>query len=250
MRTSPLLLALPALATAQQQIPLLDQVKGWFAKASSSISSALPSVSVPSAADIPNPVASSAAKIANLKVEKLTLANYKDVLKPGAATASPGVEEWMIFVTGGNKTCFGRCGRAETAWSESVALISASSNPPNLALLDCEKEAVLCNALAVSPPSLMHDLIPQPLPDQSTPATTVRYIRFNSTTVTAQEIAAIHTQGKYKETEPYEGFWHPFDGPLAKYGLTVPVGYAIWGFSAIPSWAFMIIVSFASRSMM
>jgi len=248
MRTSPLLLALPALSAAQQQVPFLDQVKGWFAKASESISSAIPSA--PSSLSIPNPVASGAAKVADAKVERLTLSNYNEILKPGAATASPGVEDWMIFVTGGNKTCFGTCGRAETAWNESVPLISASRSPPNLALLDCEEDMVLCNAWAVGAPTVLYFQLPQPLPDQSTPATTCRAISLNRTTVTAPEIAAIHLQEKYKETEPYEGFFHPFDGPLAKYGLSIPVGYAIWGFSKVPSWAFMIVISFVSRSMM
>ena len=105
MRTSTLLIALPALAAAQQ-VPFLDQVKGWFAKASESITSA--AASVPSIT-LPNPVASGAAKIAALKVVKLDLNNYQDLLKPGAATASPGIEEWMIMVTGGNKTCYGAC---------------------------------------------------------------------------------------------------------------------------------------------
>lgn len=247
MRTSPLVLALPALATAQQ-VPILDQVKGWFAQASASISSALPSA--PPSVSIPNPVASGAAKIAEAKVERLTHDNYKDVLKPGAATASPGVEEWMLFITGGNKTCYGMCERAETAWNESTVLVAASTFPPSLALLDCDADGVLCHAWAVSPPSVMHMLLPQPLPDQSTPATTVRNIYLNRTTVTASEIAAIHLQEKYKETEPYEGFWHPFDGPLAKFGLAIPVGWAIWGFSKVPSWAFMIGVSFLSRNIM
>ena len=246
MRTSTLLVALPAL-TAAQQVPFLDQVKGWFAKASESITSvasSAPSIS------IPNPVASGAAKIAELKVTHLDKDNYRDVLKPGAATASPGIEEWMIMVTGSNKTCFGQCTRAELAFNESVALVSASTSPPNLGLLDCEKESVLCNAWAVGPPAILHFLLPQPLSDQSTPATTCRSIRLNRTTITAPEIAAIHLQETYKETTPYEGYFHPFDGFLAKNGLAIPVGYAIWGFSLIPSWAFMILVSFASRSMM
>lgn len=248
MRTSPLLLALPALATAQQQFPFLDQVKGWFAQASNTISSAIPSA--PSAVKVPNPIAAGAKAVAGAKVERVTVNNYSNLLKPGAATASPGIEEWMIFVTGGNKTCFGKCLHAETAWNESTALMSASRSPPNLGMLDCESEPVLCNAWAVGPPTVLHFLLPQPLADQSTPATTCRSIGLNRTTVTAPEIAAIHLQEKYKEKEPYEGFFHPFDGPLAKYGLSIPVGYAIWGFSLIPSWAFMILVSFASRSMM
>lgn len=247
MRTSPALLALPALATAQQ-IPFLDQVKGFFAKASESLSSAIPSA--PSSISIPNPVASGAAKIADLNVARLTLDNHKDLLKPGAATASPGVEEWMVFVTGGNKTCYGMCTSVEVAWNESVPLIAASSAPPHLAMLDCETDGVLCHAWAMSPPTVLHMLLPQPLADQSTPATTVRSIYLNRTTVTAPEIAAIHLQEKYKEQEPYEGFWHPFDGPLAKNGLAIPIGYVIWGFSKVPSWAFMIGVSFLSRNIM
>lgn len=78
----------------------------------------------------------------------------------------------------------------------------------------------------------------------------MRSISLNRTTVTAPEIAAIHLQQKYKEKEPYEGIWHPFDGTLAKFGLAIPAGYAIWGMSKIPSWAFMIVISFVSRSMM
>ncbi|KAK5131129.1 hypothetical protein LTR08_001277 [Meristemomyces frigidus] len=255
MRTSPLMLVLPALATAQQQFPFadqinpfVDQVKGWFGQVSASVSSSAPAI--PTSISIPDPVASGAAKYADLKVERLTLANHKDVLKPGAATASPGLEEWMIYVTGGNKTCYGRCGRAETAWNESLALMAASRSPPSLAMLDCETDGVLCHAWAVSPPQLIHMMLPQPLLDQSTPATTMRSINLNMTTVTATEIAAVHLQEKYMDVAPYEGFWHPFDGPLAQYGLNIPAGYFIWGFSQIPSWVFMIGVSFLSRNIM
>ena len=251
MRTSNLLLALPALATAQQ--PLVDQLKeqfnglmGLFGQASASISSAAPGMPT----SIPNPVAAGAAKYAHLKVDRLTAGNYLDVLKPGAATSSPGLEEWMIYVTGGNNTCFGRCERAETAWNESVGLMAVSRSPPSFAILDCETDGVLCHAWATSPPQLIHMWLPQPLPDQSKPATTMRSIPLNMTTVTATEIAAVHLQETYKETAPYEGFWHPFDGPLAQYGLSIPAGYLIWGFGQIPSWMFMIGVSFLSRSVM
>jgi hypothetical protein len=247
MRTTPFVAALPALASAQQ-IPFLDQIKGFFSQASSSISSAVPSA--PASINIPNPVASGAAKVAAAKVDRVTLDNYKTVLQAGGATASPGIEEWMLFITGANLTCFGMCERAETAWNESTALLAASTSPPHLAMLNCDEEAVLCQAWAVSPPSVVHMFLPQPLPDQSKPATTVRNIYLNRTTVTAPEIAAIHLQEKYREVEPYEGFWHPFDGTLAQSGLAIPVGYLIWGFGKIPSWAFMIAVSFLSRTMM
>lgn len=252
MRASTALLALPALGAAQQ-FPLVDQIKGFFAKASDSVSSAVPAAASSAAAgvqDIPNPVAAGTAKIAEVSVQPLTLANHKDVLKPGAATASPGIEEWMIFVTGGNKTCYGMCGRAEEAFNGSVALLAASPSSPNLAYLNCEKDGVLCSAWAVSPPNVLHMQLPQPLPDQSTPPTTVRAINVNRTTITAPEVAAIHIAEKYKETQPYEGFWHPFDGPLAKNGLNIYAGWVLWGFSQIPSWAFMIGVSMISRTIM
>ncbi len=248
MRTSQLLLTLPLLTSAQQ-VPFLDQVKGWFGAASESISSAIPSITTPSIS-IPNPIASGAKQVASLKVNQLTLNNHKELLKPGAATASPGIEEWMIFVTGGNKTCFGMCQRAETAFNESVVLMSASRSPPNLAMVNCEAEAVLCSAWATNVPGLLHIFLPQPLADQSTPSTTVRYVKVNRTSVTAPEIAGIHLQENYKETEPYDGFYHPFDGPLAISGLQIPVGYVLWGFSIVPSWVFMIGVSMLSRSFM
>jgi hypothetical protein len=156
----------------------------------------------------------------------------------------------MVFVTGGNATCFGLCKPSEQAFNGSVALLSATPNPPNLAYLNCERDGVLCNAWGVSPPRVLHIQLPQPLADQSTPASTVRVISFNRTSVSASEIAAVHLQETYKQTAPYEGFFHPFNGPLAEYGLNIPIGYAIWGFSKIPSWMFMIGVSFISRNIM
>ncbi|TKA82699.1 hypothetical protein B0A55_01271 [Friedmanniomyces simplex] len=253
MRTSPLLLALPALATAQQipfldQLnPYIDQVKGYFGAATSTVASAASSA-IPSSISIPNPAASAAAAFAATKVPRLTLENQKSLLVPSSTVGGP--EEWLLFVTGGNKSCFGLCESAERAWNESVGLMSASSTPPHFTLLDCDDQGVLCAAWALSPPTVIHMLLPQPLPDQSKPATTVRSIHLNRTTVAAPEIAAIHLQETYKEVPPYEGLWHPFDGPLAEYGVQIPVGYALWGFSKVPSWAFMIGVSFLSRSFM
>lgn len=246
MRTSPILLALPALSAAQQ-FPFIDQVKSLFGQASASVSSAIPEVSVP---PIPNPIAAGAAAIAAANVQRLTLDNHERVLRPGAATASPGVEEWMIFVTGGNKTCFGNCKGVEQTFNASVALIEASRSPPNLALLDCETDGPLCNAWTVSIPSVLYLHIPQPLADQSKPSTTIRYIAVNRTSITAPEFAALHLQEKYKETAPYDGFFHPFTGPLALAGLLIPFGYVMWGIARVPSWAIMIGISFFSRTFM
>ncbi|OQO08577.1 hypothetical protein B0A48_06447 [Cryoendolithus antarcticus] len=242
MRTSSVLLALPALSCAQQ-IPYLEQIKGFFTTKVSHAASGMPT-------GIPNPLTAATGKIAEVSVPQLTLANHKELIKPGAATASPGIETWMVYVTGGNKTCFGTCGRAEEAFNGSVVLIEASPTAPNLAYLNCDQDQVLCAAWAVSPPNVLHMQLPQPLPDQSQPPSTVRAIQVNRTTITTSQIAAIHLEDKYLDSPVYEGFWHPFNGPLADYGLNVPAGYAIWAFSVIPSWAFMIGISMISRNIM
>ena len=247
MRASPILLALPALAAAADQIPLVDQVKGWFSQATAVANSYIPQGQAPS---FPNPIDAGAAAIARGVVEPITTENYNTVLKPGAATANPGLEEWMVLITGGNKSCFGMCQHAETEWNRSVPLLTASRNAPHLGMINCETSQPLCNAWATGPPTIVHMFLPQPLPDQSTPATTVRFVQVNRTSITAQEIAAIHTEEKYKETEPYEGFFHPFDGQLAKLGVAVPLGWVFYGFSKVPSWMFMIAVSFGSRTIM
>ncbi|KAK4990074.1 hypothetical protein LTR66_006895 [Elasticomyces elasticus] len=246
MRINAVLLALPVLAAADQ-VPLLDQAKGWLAKASSAVSSYIPSGSEVKAS-IPSALDAGAAKLASAAVTPLTLQNYKDTLKAGPSAASSGPDEWLVFVTGGNKSCYGLCGPAESAWHASVPLLSASKSPPYLGSLNCETEPVLCNAWALTAPSLLHMLLPRPLPDQSMPATTVRYIPVNRTSVTTMDIVKVHTQETYLNVEPYDGFWHPFDGTMARLGLNEYIGRALWVFGVVPSWMFMLAVSFFSRS--
>lgn len=53
-----------------------------------------------------------------------------------------------------------------------------------------------------------------------------------------------------EKKEPYEGPWHPFNGFIQEYGLAVPLAYVFWGFSKMPSWLPMILISFLSRSFM
>jgi hypothetical protein len=60
----------------------------------------------------------------------------------------------------------------------------------------------------------------------------------------------LHATKSWKEKTPYEGYFHPFDGQLAKLGLAVPIGYVFWVFAVIPSWLFMIVISFVSRNIM
>lgn len=133
---------------------------------------------------------------------------------------------------------------------ESVALLSTSPTAPNFAILDCENEPLLCNSWAAGPPSIYYMSIPRPLADQSSPAPTVRYIPLNRTSVTASDIVALSAKKTYQETEPYEGIWHPFNGLLAEYNLSLPIAYISWGLSKMPSWLPMIAISFLSRTFM
>lgn len=109
-------LALPALALAEQQIPLLEKVKGFFNQATASVASVIPSApSVPSA-----PVAAAAAKAAAVVQHNITLENWKETLTVDPTVSAPATQEWLIFVTGGNSTCYGFCEPSEKAWNVST----------------------------------------------------------------------------------------------------------------------------------
>lgn len=73
-------------------------------------------------------------------------------------------------------------------------------------------------------------------------------VYMNSTTVTPEEIYQIHSKKNFEKVPLYEGAMHPTDGWLAKYNLNIPLGYAIYAVGAIPSWVFMIGISFFSRT--
>lgn len=102
MRLTPLLALLPALAAAQDQIPFGEQIKGWFNKAKAYIPSANPAA----------PAEEAAEKVVEKTVTPLNLSNWQSVLEPSSQP-----QDWLIFITGGNKTCFGRCGTAEKAFN-------------------------------------------------------------------------------------------------------------------------------------
>ena len=233
-----LLLALPAIATAQQQKPLGENLQSWFEKAKSYI---------PSGAK--EPVAAGAAKVAGKNITPLTTDNWQSVLSP-ASSKSNSPEEWMILVSGGNKSCYGQCARVEKAFNETAAVFVADPTAPNLGYLNCENEPILCATWATGPPSIWHIQFRIAQADQSTPATTIRIIKLNSTTTTTGEITAIHTGKTYEKEPVYEGAFHPFNGWLTQLHLNQPLGYALYYFSLIPSWLFMIVISMVSRNIM
>ncbi|KAK8220457.1 hypothetical protein IWZ00DRAFT_485313 [Phyllosticta capitalensis] len=240
--SSALLVALPALALAEDQVPLVDKVKGWFNQAQSYVSTAIPAAATP--------VEAAASKIAETAVANLTLENWRQTINSSASASAAGPQEWMIYVTGGNKTCFGLCGNTTAAWNKSVPLLAAAPSAPNLAVIDCETENILCNSWAASPPSIVHIQVPAPLPDQSAPAPAVRFIPLNRVNTTALNITQLHTEKKYEQTAPYEGIFHPFNGLLVQFGVEVPVAYVFWAFSKMPSWLPMVAISMISRNFM
>jgi hypothetical protein len=102
------LLLLPLLALAEQQVPLKDQAAGWFDKAKAYVSNA-----IPTAPDLPDPIDAGASKVAGAVVEKINIRNWQRKLSP-----KPDVEEeWLLFLTGGNKTCYGKCGPVTAVWN-------------------------------------------------------------------------------------------------------------------------------------
>ncbi|KAI9753270.1 MAG: hypothetical protein M4579_005243 [Chaenotheca gracillima] len=234
--TSSLLLALPLLAgvhAEEQQNPLgalYNKISAYLPNAPST-----------------GPVDAGAAKVADKNVATLKERNWRPILTSARSSNSAGdTEEWWVYITGGNKTCFGQCGKPDKAWTESVAMLSATPNPPHLAKVDCEDTPILCNSWAAGPPAIWHFLVPhvQELP------TTIRIMGLNATTVTANDILKIHNTQSWKKLSIYEGPFHPFDGWVQKFGLSLPVAYVLWAFAMLPSWAFMIVISFVSRSFM
>lgn len=81
------------------------------------------------------------------------------------------------------------------------------------------------------------------------PATVIRPFRMNTSTVTPADIYSIHAD-RWVAKAPYTGILHPFDGSIARHGLIVPFGYVMYGFSLVPSWVLMVVVSMLSRTVM
>ncbi|RAL04011.1 peptidyl-tRNA hydrolase 2 [Aspergillus ibericus CBS 121593] len=239
MRFIQVVALLPALAVAQEQVPLADRVQGWFNKAKSYLPTATPVVP----AAVVEKVVEKAVKIQEKTVTPFNVTNWQSFLEPSSEP-----QDWLIYVTGGNKTCFGRCGRADKSFNESVLLFSADPTSPNLGKLDCESNQVLCSAWGAGTPSVWYFQVPQAQLGEERAPTALHTVYLNTTTVTPETIYKVHSEKAYETTPAYEGALHPTDGWLAQNGLLLPLGYVIYGFSAIPSWLFMILISFFSRT--
>lgn len=235
------LLALPLLAAADtpdyqaQFQQYLGQAQGYFETFASKIPS-------PSKFD---PIAAAAAKAGANKVDILGLHNWKETLYGPVTPGSTTPEEWWVLITGGNKTCFGHCGKVEAAFNETAGKFALEPNTPNMALLNCDDQPVLCAAWSASVSSLwIFEMLPEPSPIN------IFTKRLNLTTTVSDDLVQLQKDGYKTDTKEHDGLFHPFNGALAQNGLSVPAGYVLWAFGLLPSWAFMIVVSLFSRRMM
>ncbi|KAK4189926.1 hypothetical protein QBC35DRAFT_449743 [Podospora australis] len=244
------LLALPLLAAAAESP--FEQYKAKFQNFISSFGATTGSGDGADKAQVPVPASSSGKKSKKVvepkKIETLTLENWKNELygsiKPEAITP----EEWVVFISGGNKTCFGHCGKAEEAFKDSAAKFAVLPQSPNLGYVNCDDQPVLCNSWSASTGVLWLFEMNAP-PIQSD----IYVKRLNLTTVTGDDIVK-HYQAEPRDVKwrkfAADSYFHPFDGFFARYNLAVPLGYLFWGLNVVPSWAMMLGVSFLSRSMM
>ncbi|KAK3684228.1 hypothetical protein B0T22DRAFT_484006 [Podospora appendiculata] len=240
--TTSAILALPLLAAAAESP--FEQYKAKFQNFLGSFGVAIPGVVTPEATTESVPAAPKA-KVGAKKIETLTLANWKDTLYAPVKPDATQPEEWYVLITGGNKTCFGHCGKVETAFNESVARFAVQAKSPHVAAINCDDEPVLCNSWSASTGALwVFEMLPQPAPVD------VYWKRMNLTTTTSQDILDLYAKDDKKDFYLIKGYFHPFDGQLAQYGLAVPLGYFLWIMNVIPSWAMMLGVSFLSRTMM
>lgn len=117
MRLSSSLVLLPALVAAQGQVPLKEQVQGWFDKAKSFLPTNVPAAVKP--ADTPAQKVVPPLALEPKPVTQVTVDNWQSVIAPVEPGTPDTERELMIFVTGGNKSCFGHCQRADKAWEVS-----------------------------------------------------------------------------------------------------------------------------------
>jgi hypothetical protein len=237
--TGTTILALPLLAAAAQQQNPLDYAKEQAQYVFNKISSFIPNPNVE------HPVHAATAKVGGANVNVLTLNNWKSTLQPISKANSGKPEEWWVLMTGGNKTCYGQCTKMETAFNETAIAFAAQPNAPHLGLVNCDNQPILCNGWAAGPPALWVMQIGAP----EAPVD-VRILNLNTTSTTVKTFTDLHSSKSWANKPKYEGYFHPFDGPIAKFGLAQPLGYLIWIFTIIPSWMFMIAVSFFSRTIM
>jgi hypothetical protein len=97
MRFTLAIAGLPLLANAQDVPQYQAQFQNYLDKFWSYVPN-------PSKSD---PVGAAEAKVGELKMDIITLDNWRDVLYSHVSPKSTTPEETWVLITGGNKTCFG-----------------------------------------------------------------------------------------------------------------------------------------------
>lgn len=139
----------------------------------------------------------------------------------------------------------GHCAKVEAAFNETAAKFALLPSAPHVAMLNCENQPVLCNSWsAVAGALWIIDMLPAPA------VIDIHSKRLNWTTTTSDTFMELYKSGSREDFKVKDGVFHPFDGFFAQNGLSTPVGYFLWIFTVIPSWAFMVIFTFLSRTTM
>ncbi|CAK7221631.1 hypothetical protein SCUCBS95973_004564 [Sporothrix curviconia] len=241
------LLALPALGMAAEDGGIFGQYKAQFQNLLGSLGVAAPAApadeSASTGAAAAGVAAAASGAAVSTSVAELTLNNWQDTLYSSVQPGATEPEEWRVLITGRNKTCYGHCAVIDSAFA--AASVKTAAPGVHAATINCDDQPVLCNSWSSSPGYLyIFELLPKP-------ANTDIYIkRLNLTTSTPETIASLYEDKARENFHKLDGYFHPLDGTLAQNGLAVPIGYVLWFFNIVPSWMFMIGVSFISRTFM
>ena len=221
------LIALSVFVAAQQQKPLGVGVKqqSWFDRARDYMLTPSNTAATASATLVP-----------------ITSANWQ------ATLSSSVTQPWMILISGGNKTCYGRCGGVEEAWNKASGAAKTDSRAPKLGYVNCDSERLLCATWNAGPPSVWYIDVPAVAPGGGRVTTDIYVVPLNATGTSSGDITAIYKNEKYKSRPVLKSMFHPFDGLIAQSGLQVPVGYVLTAFGMIPSWAVMVVISLMART--
>lgn len=129
-------------------------------------------------------------------------------------------------------------------------MFAADKQSPRLGYVNCDANPVLCSSWSASPASIWYFEIPQAQAEGERPETPLHIMSLNVTTVTSEDIFKLYGEKTYLKVPKDESALHPTDGWAAKTGANIALGYALYGLNIIPSWFFMIGISFVSRTMM
>lgn len=111
--TKSALLALPVLGAAAEDGGLFGQYKAQFQNLLGSLGVGAPEAaageSAPKGASAAGGAASAKSSANTVVQVELTLNNWENTLYSTVKEGATVPEEWRVLITGGNKTCFGRC---------------------------------------------------------------------------------------------------------------------------------------------